>query len=333
MTRCVRRPIGENGRVKPAYLIHGSDEAKIDQARARLRQRAESESGAGGLEIFEPAEGRGSPDADALAASITSLSLIPGRRYLLADRIEKWGKNQAATVREALLALPGETTVVLIARGKVPAGIAEAVKSAGGENLPYDAPEVARLPVFLIEGAASREFELTPEAARFLLGRIGESLPRLGVELDRLALWAGPGGSVDIEDLEEMVADTSETGSFALGDALIAGEAREVIAVAERLIAQGVTAGSTVYTTSTSIRRAHKALVRLEAGEEPSRLERELGVPPFVARRLINSLNGTTVESTRNAAIALADLEVWTRGGAEYPDDLALDLALLAATR
>ena len=128
MTRCVRRPIGENGRVKPAYLIHGSDEAKIDQARARLRQRAESESGAGGLEIFEPAEGRGSPDADALAASITSLSLIPGRRYLLADRIEKWGKNQAATVREALLALPGETTVVLIARGKVPAGIAEAVK-------------------------------------------------------------------------------------------------------------------------------------------------------------------------------------------------------------
>jgi hypothetical protein len=30
--------------------------------------------------------------------------------------------------------------------------------------------------------------------------------------------------------------------------------------------------------------------------------------------------------------MALADLELWTRGGAEYPDELALDLALIAAT-
>jgi hypothetical protein len=73
-------------------------------------------------------------------------------------------------------------------------------------------------------------------------------------------------------------------------------------------------------------------LVKLEDGADPSQLERGLGVPPFVARRLINSLSGTTVESMRSAAIAMADLEVWTRGGAEYPDELALDLALLAAT-
>lgn len=318
--------------MKPAYLIHGTDSAKIDQARTRLRQRAEKESGAGGLETFDPAEGKGSPDADALAASIASLSLMPGRRYLLADRIEKWGKNQAATVAEALLAAPDETTVVLIARGKVPAGIADAVKKIGGENLCYEAPDGARLPVHLIEGAQSRGFELTPEAARFMIGRMGESLPRLGAELDRLALWAGPGGSVDVEDLEEMVTDTSETSNFALGDAVISGDRQHTIAVAERLLAQGVTAGSSVFSTATSIRRAHKALAKLESGVDPSRLERELGVPPFIARRLINSLSGTSVEAMRDATIAMAELEVWTRGGAEYPDELALDLALLAAT-
>jgi len=319
--------------VKPAYLIHGTDSAKIDQARSRLRQRAENESGAGGLEVFEPADGKGSPDADALAGAIGALSLIPGRRYLLADRIEKWGKNQAATVTEALLAAPEETTVVLIARGKVPGDIAGAVKKVGGETLTYDAPEGARLPVHLIESAESRGFELTPEAARFMIARMGESLPRLNGELDRLALWAGPGGSVDVEDLEDMVADTSETSSFALGDAVISGDRKDVIAVAERLLAQGATAGSTVYSTSTSIRRAHKALVRLENGADPSSLERELGMPPFLARRLINSLSGTSVEEMRNATIAMAELELWTRGGAEYPDELALDLALLDATR
>lgn len=327
-----RRRISENETVKPAYLIHGSDSAKIDQARSRLRLRAENEGGAGTLEVFEPAEGKGSPDAEALSAAIGSLSLIPGRRYLLADRIEKWGKNQAAMVTEAVLRAPDETTVVLIARGKVPAGIAEAVKKVGGENLNYEAPEGARLPVHLIEAARSRGFELTPEAARFMIGRMGESLPRLGHELDRLALWVEPGGTVDVEDLEEMVVDTSETSTFALGDALISGDRRDAVAVAEKLLAQGSTAGSTVYSTSTSIRRAHKALVKLEEGADPGRLERELGMPPFLARKLLNSLSGTSVEEVRNVAIAMADLEVWTRGGAEYPDDLALDLALLAAT-
>lgn len=326
-----RRGIRNNGGVKPAYLIHGSDTAKIDEARTRLRKRAESESGAGGLETFEPADGKGSPDADGLAAAIGSLSLIPGRRYLLADRIEKWGKNQAATVTEALLAAPDETTVVLIARGKVPGDIGAAVKKVGGETLTYEAPEGNRLPVHLIGAAEQRGFELTPEAARFMIARMGDSLPRLMTELDRLALWA-EGGSVDVEDLREMVVDTSETSSFALGDAVIGGNREEVIAVAERLLAQGATAGSTVYSTSTSVRRAHKALVRLEAGEDPGRLERDLGMPPFIARKLINSLSGKSVDQIREATISMAELELWTRGGAEYPDELALDLALLAAT-
>ena len=52
--------------MKPAYLIHGTDSAKIDQARTRLRQRAEKESGVGGLEVFDPTEGKGSPDANAV---------------------------------------------------------------------------------------------------------------------------------------------------------------------------------------------------------------------------------------------------------------------------
>ena len=76
--RVGRRVIRDNEGVKPAYLIHGSDSAKIDQARTRLRQRAESESGAGGLEVFEPADGKGSPDADALAASIGAAAMSSG---------------------------------------------------------------------------------------------------------------------------------------------------------------------------------------------------------------------------------------------------------------
>ncbi len=318
--------------MKPAYLIHGTDTAKIDEARSRLRRRAESEGGTAALETFEPPDGRGSPDADALAAAIGAMSLMPGRRYLLADGIEKWGKRQAATVVEALTTAPPDTTVVLIARGKVPGEIAATVKKIGGDSLGYEAPKANQLVAHLVSGATARGFELDPDAARMMISRLGDGLTRLSTELDRLAIWAGPGGRVDPEDLAEMVADATEVGGFALGDALVSGDRARVLELAEQLLAQGATAGSTVYPTSTGVRRAHKALCLMESGLPANQVERQLGMPPFLARRLVNSIASASVEDMRRAAIALADLEVWTRGGAEYPDELALDLALLAAT-
>jgi DNA polymerase-3 subunit delta len=318
--------------MKAAYLIHGDDQAKIDQARSRLRSRAEGEGGTASLEVFDPLENRGSPDADGLAEAIMSMSLMPGRRYLLADQVQKWGKNQALRVCEALAGAPPEVTVVLIARGKVPAGIADAVKKAGGEALSFEAPSGQRLPGHLVEGARTRGFELSADAARLLISHLGDSLSRLGNELDRLALWAGPGGRVDAEDVDAMVADSSQTRDFALADAVVGGDRVTSFRIAERKLAEGESAGSTVYKAGSGLRRAHKALALLDSGVPPNQVERQLGLPPSLARSLMEAVRGTSLEAVREATIAMSDLEVWTRGGAEYPDELALDLALIAAT-
>ena len=42
--------------LKPVYLVHGDDDAKIDAWRARVRGRAEQEHGPGGLESFDANE-------------------------------------------------------------------------------------------------------------------------------------------------------------------------------------------------------------------------------------------------------------------------------------
>jgi hypothetical protein len=98
------------------------------------------------------------------------------------------------------------------------------------------------------------------------------------------------------------------------------------------MLAQGTTAGSMVYLAASTVRRAHKALAMMEEGLPQAQIERGLGVPPFVAKRLINTLTGARSEDMRRASIALSDLEVWTRGGSGYPEELALDLALIEAT-
>ena len=146
----------------PAYLIAGTDTAKIDATRSRLRARAEREGGAAALEIFEPVEGKGTPDAEAILATIPAMSLTESRRYLLVDGAERWREAAQESVAGAIAALPPDLTVVIIARGKVPAKLAAAVKTAGGEVHTYEAAKPRQLPALLVAEAKRQGFRLEP---------------------------------------------------------------------------------------------------------------------------------------------------------------------------
>jgi DNA polymerase III delta subunit len=320
--------------MKPAYLFHGDDEAKIAATRSRLRARAEREGGPGALELFT-GEGRSGPDPDALIGSLPALSLTAERRYLLADGIEAWGKAQAARVVEALAAgVPEATTVVLIAHGKPPAGIAPAVKKAGGEAIACEAPKEREMPSKLVAEAKNRGFRLDPQAARMLVDRLGPSPMRLGNELDRLALWAQEGGvdEVTTEDLEAMVSDTSEQAVWSLADAVVSGDEPGAISLAEKLIAQGESVTGLSYMLSSRLRAAAQASVELEAGKSPKQVADALKMHPYAAKLLVQRAAKRTPDQLIAAVGAIADLEMWTRGGSDYSADVALTLALREAT-
>jgi DNA polymerase III subunit delta len=317
--------------MKPVYLVAGDDEAKIADARRRLRTRAEGEGGTGALQSFEPLEGRGAPSAEALIAAIPALSLTEARRYLLADHVERWPESDQRAVAEALSALSDDLTVVLIAHGKPAAKLAAAVREAGGEVLAYDAPRQRDLPRRLVADAGERGFRLEPDAARMLVQRMGANPLRLANELDRLALWAGDSGKVDAADLEAMVSDTSEAAVWSLSDALLEGDAEGALAIAERLLAQGESVTGLVYALASRLRKARLAMERLEAGTPPKKIESELGMHPYAAKQLLARLQDCSPEQLRDATASLADLEVWCRGGAEYGDALALTLTLRKA--
>jgi DNA polymerase III subunit delta len=280
--------------MRTLYLIAGTDEAKIDATRARLRARAESDGGVAALEVFEPSEGRGAPDHEALLGAIPAMSLTESRRYLLADGVERWRDRQQEAVAAVLADLPPDLTVVLISRAKAPAKLARAVKAAKGEVHEFEAPKAREMPRALVADAQRLGFRLEPGAARVLVERMGANPVRLGHELERLALWAGEGGEVTSADLDEMISDTSEAIVWSLADALQQGDPAVALRIAERLIAQGENVTGMIYALASRMRRSGSA-------------------------------------KAHGATEALADLEVWCRGGADYGDELALTLALRRA--
>jgi DNA polymerase-3 subunit delta len=317
--------------MRPLYLIAGSDGAKIDATRARLRARAEREGGAAALEVFEPSEGKGMPDHEALLMAIPAMSLMESRRYLLADGIERWRDRQLEPVLAALGDLPPDLTLVLICRDKAPAKLVKAVKAAAGEVHVFEAPKAREMPRVLVGEAQRLGFRLDSAAARMLVERMGASPVRLGNELERLALWAGEDGKVGVEDLEAMITDTSEAAVWSLSDALIEGDAAAALRIGERLIGQGENVTGLIYGLASRLRGACAAAAQLEEGIPPQRVESSLKMHPYAAKQLVERLGDTDLASLRLATEALADLELWCRGGADYGDELALTIALRKA--
>lgn len=317
--------------MRSLYLIAGTDGAKIDATRARLRARAERDGGAASLEIFEAGEGRGAPDDEALLAAIPAMSLTESRRYLLADGVERWRDRQLDAVAEALADLPPDLSVVLIARAKAPAKLTRAVKAAKGEIHEFEAPKAREMPKVLVADAKQLGFNLDGAAARMLVERMGANPQRLRNELERLSLWAGEGGKVTAADLDAMITDTSEAAVWALSDALLERDPASALRISERLIGQGENVTGLIYGLASRLRKACAAAALLEEGVPPKQVESGLGMHPYAAQQLVRRLQHVAADDLREATIALADLEVWCRGGADYGDELALTLALRVA--
>jgi DNA polymerase-3 subunit delta len=263
------------------------------------------------------------------------MSLTTERRYVVVDGVEGWTQKQAAEVIAGLVDLPPDLTVVLVAherppKVRAPKGLAGAVEKAGGEVLTYAAPKARDLPGWLAREAKRRGFELDADAAGLLVERMGESTVRLGTELDRLALWA-EGGSVTRGDLEAMVADTSEEVAWALSDAIVARDPLAAQAAVERLAGQGESVTGLVYQAAKRLREAHLALSALEAGRSAKEVEAELPMHPYAAKMLLRRLRDASLEDLQAASCAIADLEWWTRGGSDYPEPIALTLAVRRA--
>lgn len=313
------------------YLFAGTDQAKIDDTRTRLRQRAESEGGPAALEVFEPSEGRGSPDHEAFLATLPAMALTESRRYLLVDGVERWGQRQLEAVGLALQNLPPDLTVVLIVRAKAPPNLVAAVKEAKGEVREFQAPKARELPRALVGEAKRLGFRLESAAAQMLIDRMGSNPLRLRNELERLSLWAGEGGEVGVADLDAMIADTSETAAWALSDALLDRDPAHALRAAESLVAQGENVTGLIYNLASRLRKACAAAAQIDAGVPAKKVESSLGMHPFAASQLISKLERTNPTELQEATIVLADLEIWCRGGTGYGDQVALTLALRRA--
>ena len=322
---------------RPAYLIHGDDHGRIAERRQRLRAMAETESGAGGVELLEG----DTCTPDAVIASLSTMTFALGRRFVIADGVERWKDGEAETVAAALGHLDGETLTVAFfgreeGRNKVPAALAKAVEAAGGQIAEEATVKPWNLPGWVVSRGAELELDLDQQAARALVAHVGERQQRLLRELEKLALEHGQGARIGVEEVEASSASSAERRIWDLADAVVAGDPKHAIRVLLELRAQGERIPGLLYQLVRKLRDGLAIAEGLEAGRPAAQLKKGLRMSPKAADRFVSEVGRRDVEAFRRALVLMADLELESRGGGGdrvVGEDTAAVRAVIAAAR
>ena len=321
---------------KAAYLIHGDDHGRIGERRSRLRAVAEAESGPGGVEVLEG----DACTADAVAASLAAMTFALGRRFVIADGVERWKEGDVAPVATAMASADPETlTVAFFAReegrAKAPAALAKAVEAAGGQVVEEREVKPRDLPRWLVARAAELGITLDVQGARALIAQAGDRRQRLVRELEKLALEHGEGAQLGAEEVQASSATSAERKLWTLADALVAGDERTATRALLDLRTQGERMPGLLFGMVRRLRDALAVAEALAAGQPAAQIKRSLRMPSFAADRLVSDAAKRDVESFRRALELMADLELETRGGGGgvLSEDTAAVRAVIGAAR
>jgi DNA polymerase III subunit delta len=318
---------------KPAYLIHGDDHGRIGERRAKLRAVAEADSGPGDVEVFE----NDACTADAVAGALSAMTFALGRRFVIADGVERWKEADVEPVAAAMKGMdPEALTVAFFAREegryKAPAKLRDAVTKVGGKVAAEVNVKGKELPGWVIEQAKELGLRMDRNAARALIAQVGDRQQRLTRELEKLALEHGKGATVGTAEVEESCATSAERKVWTLADALVDGDRRTALATLLELRQQGERITGLTYRMAGKLREAAMVADALAAGQSKAQAKKLLRGAPWAADRTIAAIEKRDAETLRRAVAAIADLEVQTRGG-ELSEDTEAVRAVLIATR
>jgi DNA polymerase III subunit delta len=272
-------------------------------------------------------------DPARLADETAQLALSGGRRVV---RVRGAGDALAKSFGELLESAAGDAFVVVEA-SELPSRSAlrrtfEAARHAVAIGC-Y--PDTARdLAAVIRESLAAHRVTASRDAAQFLVEHLGSDRLLTRSELEKLALYAGEGGKIELEDARLSVSDTA---ALELDDAVMAaaeGDAAKVERVLGRVLQEGDSPVSIIRALLRHLHRLHPLAARSAAGAGIDEVLRSARPPIFFKqedsfRRQLARWTETNLRRQLDR-VAKAELDIKTTG---LPAETICREAMLAVAR
>lgn len=260
-----------------AVLLYGDDAGLI-------RERAEGLVRAVLGELDDPFR-LAELERDALGRiqeEMASLALTGGRRVV---RVRE-ATDAAASAVETALARPGDALLVLEAPGLASRSRLRALaeRSPAAAAIGCYPDEGRGLQQTIRDTLAQHRVTIDADALEWLTTQLGADRLATRGELEKLALYVGPGGRADLDAAQACVGDLA---GLSLDDALFAatsGEVEQADRALERALAEGATAVGVLRATLLHLQRLQRARSGVDAGLSASEAANAVRPPVFFRR-------------------------------------------------
>lgn len=329
----------KTGEVAAVYVLYGSEHALMRAWVEAIRAAVLDPSFA--AFNHERFVGRDLEGPGKVLDACMQIPVMAKRRLVELDEPEAIGKSKASANPKLLdglvayLAAPNTSTVLVVTSAGIDARsrLVTAAKKSGVvekfEGLRRNDDAVS----FVAMHAHEVGIALDQAAATELVERVGTSPSALASALEQASIFAGLGVRVTEAHVAAVVTDAREAVVFDLTDAVGMGRHEVAITVLRRIFAQGDAAvGEAAALVGMLARQLRLLLLVHGVGLRQPEVERTAGVPPFVARKLVDQARRFAPDRLRRAFAALVRFDGDLKGGSyvvQRSPELALERWIL----
>lgn len=265
-----------------AALIYGSD-GGLARDRAAVFEKAILGDAPDPMQITDLEGAALGGDAARLVDELNAIAMFGGRRLILIRAAED---RNAKAIAAALDQVAGDSILLALADDLSPRAalrkLFEDRADAAAILCPLaDAGELAEA---IRARFAALDVQADRDAIAYLADRGGDRGPLLQ-EVEKIALYVGPGGKASLKDMAQIVSDAAAVGLDALAFACADGRASVAMAALDRLLAEGVAPIAALRALGRHYQRVLEASVGVAGGASPDEAVSRLKPPVFFKQK------------------------------------------------
>jgi len=301
-----------SGDLDPVYVVGAGEPLLVDRLVAAIRDQSVPPAVRGfNYDVVDGAR----LTANQILAAATTLPMMAQRRMVL---VRDLSGLPAAELSRLIPYLedPNPSTVLVALCSKID-GRLKFFARAKKLGYVHDLAAPRQLGPWL-QGEAQRQgVDIGSAAQRRLLDVVGADLSRLSLALGQLALYAGD-RRIEVDDVDDLIAETRERNVFELTDAIGAGDRRRALSAVSSLCDQRQSGIGVLMMVARHVRQLAVLKAALARGVGGGALAREVGAPPFVVDKLSQQARRYSAAGLATALqrIAGADRELKGMGSA-----------------
>jgi DNA polymerase-3 subunit delta len=263
-------------KVPSAVLIYGTDAGLVgERAGALARRLAARHEG----EILRLDDADLEADPDRIGVEMLTRPMFGGRKIVRAAT----GRRINAGSLKGIVEMGRLEGFLIVEAGSLRRGDAllTLFESAAGAAAVACYPDEPRdLDTMVGEVLAAARMDISPEARRVLIARLGADRALSRAEVEKLALYARGKARIEEVDVEAAVGDAAETALDRVAFAASAGRGGEAVRECERCVTSGESAQGVILALQRHFLRLHRLRSGLDEGRSLEELMRALKPQP-----------------------------------------------------